>query len=220
MFISLFDTSSFITHAIHVLYCTDLSGIQYLLKRNNSGDPINSLCTTTPEGKYEIKGFSAAEAVYPYVEKFFIMSSKHPNTLFDSFWLETLSQVGSNNEVITFQQVVNLVWTPVWEQCIQLLKDLQTYRMLLTDVDKVITKYSDQEDLINDIALLYQAVNECSSKGIEDFQWIRGVCNCIWHYRNLCNYHDTAKSLLEICNSLGLTGDISLIESIANKVSS
>ena len=214
----MFDTS---THAIHVLYYTDLSGIQCLLKRNNRGDLINSLCTTTPEGTCQIKGFGAAEAVYPYIEKFFIISSKYANTLFESFWLETLSQVGSNNEVVTFQQVVDHVWKPVLDQCIQLLNDLQTCHMLLSDVDKVLNgRYPDQDNFMNDIALLYQAVNECSGKGIEDFQWIRGVYNRIWHYWNLCNYHENATSFLEICNRLGLTGDFSLIESIANKVSS
>ena len=191
------------------------------MERPNSGDPINSLCTTTPEGTYKIKCFSAAEAVYPYVETFFIISSKHANTLFESFWLETLSQVGSKYEVVTFQQVADLVWKPVLEQCDQLLIDLQTYQMLLSDVDKILNrKYPDQDKLMNDIARLYQAVNECSGKGVKDFQWIRGVCNRIWHYRNLCKYHENATSFLEICNSLGLTGDFSLIKSIANKVSS
>ena len=168
-----------------------------------------------------IRGFSAAEAVYPYVEKFFIISSKHANTLFESFWLETLSHVGSKYEVVTFQQIADHVWKPVWEQCIQLLNDLQTYHMLLSDVDKILNgRYPDQNKLMNDIALLYQAVNECSGKEVEDFQWIRGVCDRIWHYRNLCKYHENATSFLGICNSLGLDGDFSLIKSIANKVSS
>ena len=183
------DTS---THAIHVRYYTDLSGIQCLLKRNNSGDPINSLCTTTPEGTYEIKGFSAVEAVYPYVEKFFIISSRHARmpecqnarmpecqndsndsnkvlTLFESFWLETLSQVVSNNEAVTFQQVVDLVW---------------------------------------------------NNEEVKNFHWIKGVCNRIWHYWNSCNIHQNATSFLDICERLGVTGDSILIESIANKVNS
>ena len=197
---------------------SDLHGILVFLQRSNSGDPISSLCTTTPEGKYEIKCFNSAKALFPHIENFFILSKKYANNLFHSFWLGALSQVGRNNRGLTFEEVINLVWKPVFERCIQLLKDLQSWKMQLSEIDEALKgKYSSQEDLRRDLENLSKAVSECCG-GLENLKWIKKVCNRIWQYWELCNYHEPAKAFLKIRDSLGLTGDFSLIDRVARQV--
>ena len=191
---------------------SDLHGI---LARNNSRDPINSLCTTTPEGIYQIKCFNSAEALFPYVEKFFIISKKYANTFFESFWLETLSQVEQSKEVLTFQNVIDFVWKPVLDQCIQLLNDLKTLKIQLSDIDKLLKeKYSYKKSLTRDLENLSKAVRECCD-GVKDLKWIKAVSDQIWQYWELCSYGEV---FLKIRDSLGLIGDFSLIDRVSGKV--
>ena len=191
---------------------SDLHGI---LARNNSRDPINSLCTTTPEGIYQIKCFNSAEALFPYVEKFFIFSEKYANTFFESFWLETLSQIEQSKEVLTFQDVIDFVWKPVLYQCIQLLNDLKTLKIQLSDIDKLLKeKYSYKKSLTRDLENLSKAVSECCD-GVKDLKWIKAVSDRIWQYWELCSY---GEAFLKIRDSLGLIGDFSLIDKVSGKV--
>ena len=193
-------------------------GILALLQRDNSGDPINSLCTTLLNGKHHIKCFSAAECLFPYIEKFFIISKKYANALFNSFWLETLSQVECNNKVLTFQEVIDLVWKPVSDRCVQLLNNLQTCKIQLSEIDEVLKeRYSDRVGLMRDIEHLSKAVSECCDR-VKDFKWIKKVSDRIWQYWELCSYHEPAKAFLKIRDSLALTGDFSLIDRVARKV--
>ena len=208
----------------HILICifytflSGLRGILALLQRNNSGDPVNSLCTTTPEGIYQIKCFNSAEALFPYVEKFFVLSKKYANTFFESFWVEKLSQVEQNKEVLTFKDVIDLVWKAVLDRCVRLLKDLQSWKMQLSEIDEALKgKYSNQEDLMRDIENLSKAVSECCG-GLKDVKWIKEVSSRIWQYWELCSYHEPAKAFLKIRDSLGLTGNFSLIDRVAKQV--
>ena len=195
-----------------------MPGIQCLLQKDYSADPINSLCTTTPEGTYEIKCFNSAEALFPYVENFFVFSRKYANGIFESFWLETLSQVERNNEVLTFQDIIDLVWKPVLDQCIQLLNNLRTWKMKLCDIDKVLKRtYSDQESLIGDLENLSRAVNECCDE-VKDLKWIKKVSDRMWQYWEMCSYREPAKAFLKIRDSLDLSGDFDLIEIAAKQV--
>ena len=185
------------------------------MQRNNSGDPINSLCTTTPGGIYQIKCFNSAKALFPYVEKFFIISSKHANTLFESFWLETLSQVEQDKEALTFQDIIDLVWKPVLDQCIQLLNNLKTLKIQLSDINKLLKeKCSNQESLTRELENLSKAVSECCDE-VKDLKWIKEVSDRIRQYWELSSY---GEAFLKIRDSLGLIGDFSLIDSVSDKV--
>lgn len=148
------------------------------------------------------------------------MSIKYPSDLFNRFWWEKLSEVGKKIETVTFQQIVDDVWKPVFDRCIHLLDDLKSEKLTLSDVDSLfkVNYSSDQDSLRRDLLNLYMGTQECINKFLENSQWIQNVVDHIVQYWNLCSYYETARAFIEIRNALHLTGDFSLVEKVASQV--
>ena len=148
------------------------------------------------------------------------MSIKYPSDLFNRFWWEKLSEVGKKIETVTFQQIVDDVWKPVFDRCIHLLDDLKSEKLTLSDVDSLFNMNysSDQDSLRRDLLNLYMGTQECINKFLENSQWIQSVVDHIVQYWNLCSYYETARAFIEIRKALHLTGDFSLVEKVASQV--
>ena len=180
---------------------------------------INTLCRISPDGSCQILCFNSAKPLEPYLEQFIKFSLTYQSDLFNKFWQEKLSEIGQEGGCLTFQQVIDFVWTPVFGTCERLLVDLQSWKIKLLEVDMLFqNRYREQKLLSRDLKNLYSAVSECQEKKENDSGWIKSVIDRIWQYWELCNYHEAAQAFINIKDTLGLTGDFSLVEKVAKQV--
>ena len=168
----------------------------------------------------EIVSFSTAKPLDPCYKHFYLLSKKHSSDIFNRFWHEKVSQVAKVKKPLTFEQVVDVVWKPVFDRCIKLLEDLKSGILTLSDVDSLFKESysSDQDRLIQDLHNLHMGINTCNKQFSDDSDWIQSVVCHIGQYWNLCNYHEAARAFIKIRSMLQLTGDFALVETVANQV--
>ena len=168
----------------------------------------------------EIVSFSTAKPLEPSYKHFYLLSKTHSSDLFNRLWHEQISQVAKVKKTLTFQQVVDVVWMPVFNQCIKLLDDLKSGKLALSDIDRLFKEsyLSDQDRLIKDLCNLHVGINACNQQSSDDSDWIQSVVCHIVQYWNLCNYYEAARAFVKIRDMLQLTGDFTLVETVANQV--
>lgn len=190
-------------------------------EKSSHSSEINSVsCTHSYD--CEIVSFSIAKPLEPCYEHFYLLSTKYSSDLFNRFWLEKVSQVSKEKKPLTFQQVVDVVWIPVFNRCMKLLDDLKSRKLILSDVDGLFKEnYSsdiNQDRLIQDLCNLYVGINTCNKQSSNDSYWIQSVVCHIVQYWNLCSYHEVARAFIKIRDMLQLKGDFALVETVANQV--
>ena len=202
------------------MYYSDQADILAQLRRNYQEDSISHLCQTATDGKCVVTCFSFADPLKPYLSPFNIMSSINPSDLFNKFWQDKLNELGQTKGLVSFHDITELVWKPVFVQCQLLLSDLKSWKLKLHEVDQLFKEryYEKQKALLRDITNLSQAVNKCQGIVEQDSGWIKDATNRISQYWNLCNYHEAAQAFIKIRDTLGLTGNFSLVERVAKQV--
>ena len=202
------------------MYYSGQADILVQLRRNYQEDSISHLCQTATDGKCVVTCFSFADPLKPYLSPFNIMSSIYPSDLFNKFWQDKLTELGQTKGLVSFHDITELVWKPVFKQCQMLLSDLKSWKLKLHEVDQLFKEryYEKQKALLRDITNLSQAVNKCQGIVEQDSGWIKDATNRISQYWNLCNYHEAAQAFIKIRDTLGLTGNFSLVERVAKQV--
>ena len=220
------------------MYYSGKADILAELRRNYQEDSISHLCQTATDGKCVVTCFSFADPLKPYLCPFNIMSSIYPSDLFNKFWqdkltelgqtkglvsfhdITELTELGQTKGLVSFHDITELVWKPVFVQCQLLLSDLKSWKLKLHEVDQLFKEryYEKQKALLRDITNLSQAVNKCQGIVEQDSGWIKDATNRISQYWNLCNYHEAAQAFIKIRDTLGLTGNFSLVERVAKQV--
>ena len=202
------------------MYYSGQADILVQLRRNYQEDSISHLCQTATDGKCVVTCFSFADPLKPYLSPFNIISSIYPSDLFNKFWQDKLTELGQTKGLVSFHDITELVWKPVFKRCQMLLSDLKSWKLKLHEVDQLFKEryYEKQKALLRDITNLSQAVNKCQGIVEQDSGWIKDATNRISQYWNLCNYHEAAQAFIKIRDTLGLTGNFSLVERVAKQV--
>ena len=188
------------------------------LKESFYSSEITLVCHTVNGGGCEVVSFPNAKPLECCYKHFYVM---HPNDIFNRFWCEKLSQVAKEKKALSFQQVVDNVWKPVFDQCVKLLGELKSGKLKLSDVDSLFKEsYSSDQNSLNslrqDLCNLHVAIHNNQSS--DDFERIESVVCHIGQYWNLCNYHEAAKAFIKIRDMLNLTGDFTLVEEVIRRV--
>ena len=189
------------------------------LQQNYRQYSIYQLCQIVPGGTCVVTCFSFAEPLKPYLEPFNLMSRTYSSDLFNRFWQDKLTELCRTKSLLSFLDIAELVWKPVFIQCQKLLNDLQSWKLMLCEVDHFFKKrYRERNAFFRDLMNLSQAVNKCQRIVKNDSGWINDVIDRIWQYWELCNYHEAAQAFINIRDTLGLTGDFSFVERVATQV--
>ena len=188
------------------------------LKSNFEGKYVNELCDTTDDGLCCVHIFSEAKDLNPYLGPLWAISRKHQSDIFRMLWK---SQIESSWTLtpMTLVEVINVIWYPVLKLCTEIVQELFSWAIKLDQVDRIFKRYSVDENILAcEIRSLYRAVQECHGESATDLKWIETRITKMQQYWELCSYQDAVVAFCKIKDSLKLTGDFTLVETVAAKV--
>ena len=195
--------------------CTTLGTVQGLYIDYNRFN-VNELCTRIDQ-QYVVQCFPDAFPLKPFMNHFWIMTKVCNSKIFVDFWrITTFTAVKNRSAGLALGEVEKELWTPVFNQCKELLDKLKDCSLSLQVVDKL---FKGQHDISGNIKQLCRGVEMCQrGQDVKDFKWIRGVTARMNQYWRLRSFADTAEAFLQIRDALKLTGDFGLVERIAAQV--
>ena len=148
------------------------------------------------------------------LECLYVMGNKYRNDLFDSCWRNRCKQC---NYIFTFKEVHEKVCKFVLDECKNILKTLEQKTMTLENVDK----YFQEPDLESNLNKLCQGIQEClpDARILPAKEWVHGVVVHIQNYKKINDCMNAATTVLELKKSMNLTGDFTVIDTLAQRVS-
>ena len=162
----------------------------------------------------------SAAPLEPIMVKFRIMAGENNNDVFRKVWLKTLNSVRKCNTELTIEGIVHHLWEPAYEECVLLLNSIQARTILLSVVDQYFLLYDDENRIIAHLFSLYTGVEMCirNKKPTNHPRWLRVGVQLMLQYWKLCQYAKAAKVVLDVSEKLKVTGDFSLMKTLAAKV--
>ena len=180
-------------------------------------EQINRLCTSDGTS-YQVLLFKQARVLDPYLAQLWAFSSVHPSDLFNKLWTTEL-EAHRKDGTLTFDDIINKVWVPVFKQCTNIHEQLISSKITLAQVDQFFKQYSEKEKALSqEIESLHLAVQECHKKDATNVKWIKAIITKMQQHWELSTYADAAHAFLKIRDALHLTGDFSLVERVAAQV--
>ncbi len=189
------------------------SQLELFLKRDNSNDPIQTLCMKREE-VFQIRCYSNAQALIPHVEHIFVAFKTLPSKFVNKLWAVHCGNQ-STTPSLSFSDLVNRVWTPVVDHCKLTIAKLKNVEMTLADIDKEFqAQYPTKYELLQDLQRIHQIAEYPSEV---DSGFLENVTTRILQYWELCVYNEPARVLLRVRDRLKLTGDFSIVEEVASQ---
>ena len=176
---------------------------------------IDILCTRSGD-TVEVMCFQSATSLKPFAYKFTIMAK---SAIFNSIWSKTMEAAYHKKPNMAIRDVGPKIWKPAFTKCKQLLEELHSGSMTLSDVDKHFCQYKgEQQRLEGELKSLFLGVNKCCEID-SNSNWIHQAVTRIAEYWRLCAYCGAANSFLRLRDSLELTkGDFKPVEKISKEV--
>ena len=152
--------------------------------------------------------------------KFRIMAGENSNDVFRKIWLKVLNSVRTSSTELTLEGIVNHLWEPAFEECKMLLDSIREQTILLSVVDNYFLQYNDEKRIVAHLFSLYTGVEMClnNRKPSGHPGWLKYGVHLMLQYWKLCQYAKAAKVVLNVSQKLKITGDFSLMTTLATKV--
>ncbi len=179
--------------------------------------PIKDFCVTDNDKVI----FTLLQSAVPLDNipiKFDLMFSKYQNKLFEKIWDDHLKKARRKSESeLTIASIKTDIWDPSFHRCLTLLKSLQDRSIKLSEVDQNFREVKDRE---HQISALCSGVEMCNDgRETEDGrEWISIAVHLMDQYWSICEMAKAAEVVMHLKEKLKLSGDFSLIKSIANQV--
>lgn len=197
------------------------STVDCALKNTNfSAMPIRCLRVKKGSGSsalMEMSGFSDAGPIDSIVDNFSFLSDDLHNDMFLDYWSKQKKK--QSERMLTFAQVVEYIWEPTIEQCVQLLDGLKERSIPLQEVDSLLNRYSNRlENLENQLINLQKGICRVTGRPIPSERWISECVKRMKQYHFLHTHADAAEVFVTFRDKLGLLGDFSVVENLSRKV--
>lgn len=193
-------------------------GLQELInetRQNYDLKPINSLCSIGASTT-QFLCFEQAQPLQSIMGRYHIMSYSFPNEFFKNIWSSVLKN--ESKAQLTFSDIVSRIWEPVFSQCCMLIESVQKRSIKLRDVDRFFHQREGQY-IYQHLKSLFSAIEACYGRTADVTGWISNSVHLMEQYWALCLQAEAANIVLELKDSLRLTGDFEIIEDVASKVS-
>ena len=180
---------------------------------------INTLCRGT-DPNIEVICFAKAAPLLSFAWKFDVMVKQKNSSVFHSMWRKAIEQAQANHTNMGIGDIEEQVWKPAFQHCDNLLDQVRSLSMTLSDVDKHFNTLSRPE-LELELQALLSGVSMCVGQTSRpNFDWICPRVVRIVEYRKLRDYCAAANLFLKLRDELNLTeGDFSDVERISAEVS-
>ena len=149
------------------------------------------------------------------------MVRHYKNDIFHRIWIHTSNQAFKANSELTISDIVTKIWNPAFEECCRLLDSLSNCSITLQEVDDRFLRFNNNISMIKfHLEQLHRGVEECHNRKLPPGcpPWIHSAVEHMQQYWTLSRYAKAAQTVLELRDMLNLTGDFSLMETIAKKV--
>ena len=188
------------------------------ITKDNSKTPIKALCVKKSENF--TLSLESAIPLDNIIIKFGIMNFSE---LFRKIWNEHMKTAATTKQEagseLTIPDIKTEIWEPAFTECKTLLDSLRKRTIQLSTVDRYFKSVDQKETMIKS---LYAGVEKCMSNRVHDHDthWIAIAIDLMEKYWPLCELSKEADIVLELKKDLVLTGDFTLIETLAKQVSS
>ena len=125
-------------------------------------------------------------------------------------------EIGEASRQLSLSEIVTDIWTPVYERCIVICKQIKDLSMELEDVKYYFARYSSSTELKNNIKELLLGVNAKSRLNPNEQECISKVVKHVGYYKEISKYGNAAEAILNIKEEYNLTGDFEAIFKIRN----
>lgn len=190
------------------------------LQQNYDSKQIRSLCVSQGPSQLINKCFNAAIPLDPIKVQYDFMARHHPNDLFHRVWDVALMKASRENTEIIIEDIVTKIWDPAFKECCRILESLNNRSMTLEEVNQRFRNYDDGNKIKVQLQKLHKGVELCLNRKppSERPTWIDRAVERMQQYWTLSRYATAAQTILQLKEKLELTGDFSLMETIAKKV--
>ena len=151
---------------------------------------------------------------------FRIMAGENNNDVFQKIWLKTLNSIRKSCVELTMEGIVEHLWEPAFEECMRLLDEIRDLTILLSSVDTYFLQYNDERHIVTHLFSLYTGVEMCRNnrRPSNHPMWLKRAVHLMVQYWKLCQYTKAAKVVIDVSVKLKITGDFSLMRTLATKV--
>lgn len=185
-----------------------------MLDLDTTEKSISSLCHFVGD-EIVIPFFREAKPLLCILPNFILLTKTHSSNTFQTFWNEKVTEL--NQKQLKIDDVVELIWRPVFEKSCRYLESLKDRSVKLVTVDKLLDQYPEENNLELEIKVLEKGVSECLNQR-SDHTWVMPRVKRMQEYRSLREHANAAKAFLNLKSTLNLTGDFIAVEELAAKV--
>lgn len=181
---------------------------------------LNSLCVSGGGSTITFKRFKSAIPLDPIKAMYDFMSRHHQNDIFHRIWDRTSIRASREATELTIQDIVTKIWDPAFKECQKILDSLQDSSMKLREVDDRFSSYDHSDAIQTHLYKLFKGVEVCCNRKqpVTCPTWIKSAVQRMHEYWTLSRYAKAAQTVLDLRARLGLTGEFSLMETIATQV--
>ena len=181
---------------------------------------LNSLCVTDGAGKITFLRFKSATPLDSIKAQYDFMSQHYQNDLFHRIWDLTSIRAAREAMELTIQDIVTKIWDPAFEESQRILDSLQNNSVKLREVDDRFSSYDDPDVIQSHLYELFKGVEVCCKRKEPQTcpAWIESAVRRMQEYWILSRCAKAAQTVLDLRTRLGLTGEFSLMETIATRV--
>ena len=176
------------------------------------------LVTNSGGSQLTCKFFSTENVPTELLQHLYIVGKKYPNDIFETCWKQ---QCKLYVNLDTFEVVHKMVCTPVLNKCEKILVSLEQGTMTLEDVEKYFWSFHEANELKGNLEKLCQGIKECfpnHKQLLAPRSWVPSVVANIQEYKKLDGYIVAAKIVLQLKDSMKLSGDFTAVNTIVQQV--
>lgn len=167
--------------------------------------------------------FLSLQSAFPLDEitvKFDIMFRSFSTSLFHEMWQDHMKKAATavkrrERSELTIEDIKTAIWNPAFDESIHLLTSLRDKSIKLAEVDRYFSRIEDRK---MQLMQLHTGVQRACSTKVTSTEWINDAIYCMEQYWSLLNLASAAETVITLKEKLRLTGDFSLIETLANQV--
>lgn len=189
------------------------------IQDNHLPKPVGSLCyTTSSSGAIEFACFLAGKPLEALLNSYHLMSNVHESELFRLIWSVKLTEIRRAKKTRSIPDIVTEIWDPVFSECSDLIKDVESESIKLKDVDRYFYQIKEEKHMYSNLANLFKAVEASNDRPLATTPaWIQDVVKRIQQYWSLHEQAQAANTLLKLKERLKLTGNFEIIQKVASQ---
>ncbi len=177
---------------------------------------IKDMYRETEQKTFELVPLQSALPLMDVAEKFDVMHGDYPTDIFNKIWKE--HSFFLRDSYLLIDDIKAKIWEPTFSKCNELLNSIRDGSIKLSDVDLYMKPLD--ENIATQLKRLCNGVGKCVNIGDrENSGWIDAAVKLMNEYWSLSDVAEAAKTVIHFKDSLSLTGDFSLIEKLASRVS-